>query len=132
MLPRATEKDRPSGLGGHEALLDRYVKLGVQRLGYAVQRVDCAGTSQGDSMADRGPYFSFSVVLPCRIKKLLTLFSQFDTDKRVDLRYNTLCIYMWTYALEAGREQVFPKKGEKGGPSWKKAHSIMCPSWSGK
>ena len=55
-------------------------------------------------------------------KEKLTFLSQFLTDKWVHLRYNTLCIYMWTYA----------PAGRKGGSSWKAARFIMCPSWSGK
>ena len=33
--------------------------------------------------------------------RYITLLSHFLTDKRVDLRYNTLCIYMWTYVHTA-------------------------------
>ena len=57
-----------------------------------------------------------------RSKRKITFISQFITDKRVYLRYNTLCIYMWTYA----------HMPQKGGPSWKASVFTMCPSWSMK
>ena len=50
-----------------------------------------------------------------RFEKILTLISHFHTDKQTNLRYNTLCIYMWTYVHKSKKGRVCARKEVRHG-----------------